>query len=138
VLDVATERLSRAWGTVGHLNGVADTPELRAAFNENLPRSSSSTPAWAPTSACTPSTRRCEAQKVRKALTPRAGRRCPMRCATSCWVRRRAEGDAKTRFAEIQDRLADRGQKFSEHVLDATDGFAYYARPTNSTACRPT
>ena len=38
LLDVATERLGRAWGAVGHLNGVADTPELRAAYNENLPR----------------------------------------------------------------------------------------------------
>ncbi len=38
VLDVATERLSRAWGTVNHLNGVADTPELRAAYTQNLPK----------------------------------------------------------------------------------------------------
>ena len=37
-LDVATERLSGAWGAVSHLNGVADTPELRAAYNEALPR----------------------------------------------------------------------------------------------------
>ena len=33
VLDVATENLSRAWGAVSHLNSVADTPELRAAYN---------------------------------------------------------------------------------------------------------
>lgn len=38
LLDVATEKLGRAWGAVGHLNSVADTPELRAAYNENLPR----------------------------------------------------------------------------------------------------
>ncbi|HEY1392185.1 MAG TPA: oligopeptidase A, partial [Methylibium sp.] len=38
VLDVATEKLGRAWGAVGHLNAVADTPELRAAYNENLPK----------------------------------------------------------------------------------------------------
>ena len=37
-LTVATERLGCAWGAIGHLKGVADTPELRAAFNENLPR----------------------------------------------------------------------------------------------------
>ena len=37
-LDVATERLGRAWGAVSHLNSVADTPELRAAYNEALPR----------------------------------------------------------------------------------------------------
>ena len=38
VLDVATERLGRAWGSVNHLNAVADTPELRAAYNAVLPK----------------------------------------------------------------------------------------------------
>ena len=38
VLDVATERLGRAWGAVSHLNAVADTPALRAAYNGNLPK----------------------------------------------------------------------------------------------------
>ena len=38
VLDVTTERLGRSWGAVGHLNAVADTPELRAAYNDNLPK----------------------------------------------------------------------------------------------------
>ena len=35
-LDVATERLGWAWGAVSHLNAVADTPELRAAYNAAL------------------------------------------------------------------------------------------------------
>jgi oligopeptidase A len=30
--------LGRAWGAVSHLNSVADTPELRAAYNEALPK----------------------------------------------------------------------------------------------------
>jgi oligopeptidase A len=38
VLDVASERFSRAWGAIGHLNAVADTPELRAAYNDAMPR----------------------------------------------------------------------------------------------------
>ncbi|MFM7971463.1 MAG: oligopeptidase A, partial [Betaproteobacteria bacterium] len=38
VLDVANERLGRAWGAVNHLNAVADTPELRAAYNACLPK----------------------------------------------------------------------------------------------------
>src|SRR3954447_25333218 len=37
-LEQATERLGRAWGVVGHLNAVVDTPELRAAYNENQPK----------------------------------------------------------------------------------------------------
>lgn len=33
----ANERLSRAWGQVSHLNAVVNTPELREAYNANLP-----------------------------------------------------------------------------------------------------
>ena len=36
-LDVATERLGRAWGMVSHLHAVCDTPELRAAYTDALP-----------------------------------------------------------------------------------------------------
>ncbi|MCC9396219.1 oligopeptidase A, partial [Enterobacter hormaechei subsp. steigerwaltii] len=32
-----TERVGRIWGVVSHLNSVADTPELRAAYNELMP-----------------------------------------------------------------------------------------------------
>ncbi len=38
VLDVSTEKLRRAWGVISHLHSVADTPELRAAYTEALPR----------------------------------------------------------------------------------------------------
>src|SRR3712207_1040572 len=36
-LEQANERLSRAWGTVGHLHAVLDSPELREAYNANQP-----------------------------------------------------------------------------------------------------
>src|SRR5207253_11154319 len=37
-LEAATEPLGRAWGVVGHLSAVADTPPLRQAHADNLPR----------------------------------------------------------------------------------------------------
>jgi oligopeptidase A len=37
------------------------------------------------------------------------------------------QGTARERFAQIQERQAELGQKFSENTLDATDAFAYYA-----------
>ncbi len=33
----ANERLARAWGQVSHLNAVVNNPELREAYNANLP-----------------------------------------------------------------------------------------------------
>ena len=37
-LEDANERLGRAWSQVAHLHAVLDSPELRAAYNENLPK----------------------------------------------------------------------------------------------------
>lgn len=37
-LEDATESFGRSWGVISHLNSVADTPELRAAYGEMLPK----------------------------------------------------------------------------------------------------
>src|SRR6185436_16740075 len=37
------------------------------------------------------------------------------------------QGAAKERFQQLQEQQAELAQKFSEHVLDATDGFTHYA-----------
>lgn len=37
-LEDAVERIARAWGQVAHLNAVVNTPELREAYNANLPK----------------------------------------------------------------------------------------------------
>ncbi|MEZ0288276.1 MAG: oligopeptidase A, partial [Methylophilus sp.] len=31
-----SEKLSRSWGPVGHMNAVVNSPELREAYNDNL------------------------------------------------------------------------------------------------------
>ncbi|MDB5893650.1 MAG: oligopeptidase [Rhodoferax sp.] len=122
-LDVATEELSRAWGAVSHLNSVADTPALRAAYNAALPvvtefwtRLGADERLFAKYKAIDPAAlnaeqRRAHANAVRNFVLSGAD----------------LTGDAKTRFAEIQERQAELSQKFSENALDATDAFAYYA-----------
>ena len=127
VLDVATERLGRAWGAVGHLNAVADSPELRAAFNENLPKV---TEFYTRLGA----DERLYAKYKAVAHHPGvknlpAARQKVLSNAMRDFVLSGAElqGEAKQRFAEIQEKQAELSQKFSEHVLDATDGFAYFA-----------
>ena len=123
VLDVATERLGRAWGAVSHLNSVADTPELRAAYNAALP---AVTEFWTRLGAderlyakykqmdaaqLTPEQRQAHANAMRGFVLGGA----------------ELQGEAKARFAIIQERQAELGQKYSENALDATDAFAYYA-----------
>ncbi|RZI87773.1 MAG: oligopeptidase A, partial [Variovorax sp.] len=125
VLDVSSERFSRAWGAVGHLNAVADTPELRAAYNEAMPRV---TAFWTRLG----SDERLYAKY--KAIDPAAlnpEQRQAHKNAVRNFVLGGAElqGAAKERFAAIQERQAELSQKFSENALDATDAFAYYAQP---------
>ena len=123
VLDVATEQLGRAWGAVSHLNSVADTPELRAAYNAALPRV---TEFWTRLGA----DERLYAKY--KAIDPASlspEQRQAHLNAVRNFVLSGAEltGAAKERFAQIQERQAELSQKFSENALDATDAFAYYA-----------
>jgi oligopeptidase A len=124
VLDIATEKLSRSWGAVSHLNSVADTPELRAAYNAALPRV---TEFWTRLGA---DERLYAKYKAISAGSLNAEQRQAHKNAVRNFVLSGAEltGAAKERFAAIQERQAELSQKFSENALDATDAFAYYAR----------
>ena len=122
-LDVATEKLGRAWGVVGHLNAVMDTPELRAAYNAALPKV---TEFWTRLG----SDERLYAKyKAIDAATLNAEQRQAQKNALRGFVLGGAElqGAAKERYATIQEEQAALGQKFSENALDATDSYAYYA-----------
>ena len=123
VLDVATERLSTAWSAVNHLNSVADTPTLRAAYNATLP---AVTEFWTRLGA---DERLYAKYKAIEPSTLNAEQRQAHHNAMRNFVLGGAElvGEPRTRFAEIQELQAALGQKFSENTLDATDAFAYYA-----------
>jgi oligopeptidase A len=123
VLDVATEKLGRAWGTVSHLNAVIDTPELRAAYNAALPvitefytRLGADERLYAKYRSISTASLNTEQTQAHK----NAMRNFVLSGAE-------LEGAAKARFTEIQERQAELSQKFSENALDATDAFAYYA-----------
>ena len=122
VLDVNTERLSRAWGAVSHLNSVADTPELRSAYNDALPKV---TEFWTRLGA---DERLYAKYKAVQADTLDTAQKQALKNALRNFVLGGAElqGDAKTRYAAIQERMAELSQKFSENALDATDRFALY------------
>jgi oligopeptidase A len=123
VLDVATERLGRAWGAVSHLNSVADTPELRAAYNAALPRV---TDFWTRLGADERLYAKYQAIEVQglNAEQARAQRNALRNFVLSG---AQLQGNDKQRFAAIQERQAELSQKFSENALDATEAFAYYA-----------
>jgi oligopeptidase A len=121
-LDVSTEKLGVAWGAVSHLNSVADTPALRAAYNAALPRV---TEFWTRLG----SDERLYAKyKTIDAASLNAEQTQARKNALRGFVLGGAElqGAAKERYAAIQERLAEITQKFSENTLDATEKFALY------------
>lgn len=123
-LENATERLGRAWGVVGHLNSVMDTPELRAAYNENLPKVTEFWTELGQNLALFQKYKALRNSAVYETLTP--ARKKIVENALRDFRLGGAElaDEQKARFAAIQERLAALTTKFSENVLDATNDFA--------------
>ncbi|MFM7759343.1 MAG: M3 family metallopeptidase [Burkholderiaceae bacterium] len=122
-LEAVTERLGRAWGVVGHLNAVVDTPELRATYNENLPKV---TEFW---TALGQNLKLFEKYKALQASAEYASLSAARKRIVDNAVRDFRLGgaeladDQKARFAEIQEQLAAWSTRFSENVLDATNAY---------------
>ena len=125
-LEAATEHLSRAWGVVSHLNAVADTPELRAAYNAMLPRV---TEFWTRLGQSADLLHQYQALRDQPgfaALSPVRQRIIDHALRDFRLSGALLEGAARERYAAIQERLAALSQTFSEHVLDATAAHAEY------------
>ena len=123
-LEDATERLGRAWGQVSHLHAVLDSPELRAAYNENLPKLTRFWTELGHNEALFAKYRALRDSPAFAALTP--ARRRIVENALRDFRLGGAElpADLKPRYAQVQDELARLGAKFSENLLDATNAFS--------------
>jgi len=126
VLDVATEQLGSAWGAVAHLNHVADNPDLRAAYNESLPKITEFHTRLGADERLYAKYKAIAHSPAAATLNP--ARRQALSNAMRDFVLSGAElqGEARERYAQIQERLAALSQAYSEHVMDATDSFALH------------
>jgi len=125
-LDDASERLGRAWGVISHLNAVADTAELRAAYNEMQPavtefgtRVGQSLALFGKYKALAAAKDFDQLPQARKTIIGHALRDFRLGGAEL------NEAD-KARFAEIQEKQAGSAIRFSENVLDATNEFGLF------------
>ncbi|MDP3844627.1 MAG: M3 family metallopeptidase [Oxalobacteraceae bacterium] len=125
-LENSTEQLGRAWGVVGHLNAVQDTPELRAAYNENQPKITEFWTALAQNIALFDKYKAL--QNDPDFATFSAARQRIIENAVRDFRLGGADlpQDQKARFAAIQEQHAALSTKFSENVLDATNGYALF------------
>ncbi|PUA17074.1 M3 family metallopeptidase [Glaciimonas sp. PCH181] len=125
-LENATEKLGRAWGIVGHLNAVMDSPELRAAYNENQPKLiefwtslSQNLALFEKYKALKSGAEFADLSPARQKIINNAVRDFRLGGAEL------ADAD-KARFANIQEKYGALTTKFSENVLDATNDYALF------------
>ena len=122
-LDEASERLGRAWGVIGHLNHVMDTPELRAVYNENQPKVVEFSTAIGQNEALFAKYKALRDGPAYESLS--ATRKRIVDNAIRDFRLGGAElaDDKKARFADIQEQQSQLSTRFSENVLDATNDY---------------
>ena len=124
-LEDATEALGRSWGVISHLNSVADTPELRAAYGEMLPEVTAFFSSLGQNLALYQKFKELKNSPDFAKLN-RAQKKVIENSLRDFRLGGAELSDAdKPRFSAIQDEQAVLGKAFSDHVLDATDGFVH-------------
>ncbi|WP_296279791.1 M3 family metallopeptidase [Pseudoxanthomonas sp.] len=127
-LDDATERLSRGWNQVTHLEAVANSPALRSAYNAQLPKV---TRFWSALGQNLALYRQYRAlADTPEAAHYDAARRKVLDNALRDFRLGGAElPDAqKARFGAVKEELASLSAKFSQNVLDATDEYEFWIK----------
>jgi oligopeptidase A len=120
----AGERLSRAWGIVGHLHSVNDVPPWREAYNAMLPEVSGFYADLGQNLALFAKFRRLAESAEFPGLSPARKRIVENDLRDFRLSGAELPEDQKPRFKEIQEELSALGAKFSENVLDATNAHA--------------
>ena len=120
----AGERLSRAWGIVGHLHSVNDVPAWRDAYNAMLPEVSRFYAELGQNLALFAKYKALRDSAAYAALTPARKRIIDNEVRDFRLSGAELPEDRKPRFQEIQEALASLAAKFSENLLDATNDHA--------------
>ncbi|QNR96851.1 M3 family metallopeptidase [Stenotrophomonas sp. 169] len=125
-LDDATEKLWRAWGQVGHLQAVMNTPALREAYNENLPRVTRFGSALGQNLKLFQQYQALAVPAVAQGLDE--AQRKVLDNALRDFRLGGAELDAPSqqRFSAIKEELSSLSARFSQNVLDATDAWSLH------------
>jgi len=118
------ERLSRAWGIVGHLHSVNDIPDWREAYNQMLPEVSrfyaelgQNLKLFAKYKAIRDNAEYASLSTAQRKIVDNEIRDFRLSGAE-------LPEEQKPRFQAIQEELASLAAKFSENLLDATNAFA--------------
>ncbi len=117
------ERLERAWGIVGHLHGVLDSPALRDAYNANQPKVVDYYTELGQNLALFEKYKALRASDEYTVLSTAQQRIIDHGIRDFRLSGAELPTDDKARYGQIQAELAKLQTRFSENVLDATNGF---------------
>ncbi|MFV0665994.1 M3 family metallopeptidase [Denitromonas sp.] len=120
----ATEHLGRAWGVVGHMHSVMDTPDWRAAYNALLPEISGFYAELGQNEALYAKYRALRDSAEYTTLTPVRQRIIDHELRDFRLSGAELPEAQKPRFKAISEEQSALGAKFSENLLDATNAFA--------------
>ncbi len=120
----AGERLSRAWGIVGHLHSVNDIPPWREAYNALLPEVSSFYADLGQNLALYSKYKALASSDAFGTLTAARKKIIDNELRDFRLSGAELPEDKKPRFKAIQEALSALAAKFSENVLDATNAHA--------------
>ncbi|MBV9360249.1 MAG: oligopeptidase A, partial [Betaproteobacteria bacterium] len=123
-LEDANERMGRAWGQVAHLHAVLDSPELREAYNANLPKVTQYWTELGQNQALFEKYKHLAASPSFASLSPARKRIVENALRDFRLGGADLPSEKKARFAAIQEELARSAARFSENLLDATKAFA--------------
>ncbi|MES2932158.1 MAG: M3 family metallopeptidase, partial [Pseudomonadota bacterium] len=136
-LENSTEQLGRAWGVVGHLNALMDTSELRAAYNENLPKVTEFWTALSQNLGLFQNYKKLKDGAEYATMSDAQKKIIDNSLRDFRLGGAELSDDKKSRFAEIQEIQAAVATKFSENVLDATNDFALFVENVDDLAGLP-
>ena len=125
-LEDANERLARAWGQVGHLNAVMNSPELRDTYNANLPGITQYYTELSQHEGLFGKFKALAASSGFAALTPAQRKIVENELRDFRLGGAELAAEQKSRFMAIRERLSQLSSRFSDNVLDATNAFAHY------------
>ncbi|HEX5125863.1 MAG TPA: M3 family metallopeptidase [Rhodocyclaceae bacterium] len=120
----AGERMGRAWGIVGHLHGVMDTPPWRDAYNEMLPEVTRYSAELGQNLKLFDKYRALRNSSEYKQLNATRQRIVDNEVRDFRLSGAELPAEHKPRFQAIQEELAGLAAKFSENVLDATNAYS--------------
>ncbi|MBM3372265.1 MAG: M3 family metallopeptidase [Betaproteobacteria bacterium] len=125
-LEDANERLHRAWGQVGHLNAVVNSPELREAYNGNLPKISQYYTELGQHEGLYKKFKALRTSAVYDGLAAAQKKIIDNEVRDFRLGGAELAADKQPRYTEIRDRLSMLGSRFSDNLLDATNAWSHF------------